>query len=634
VFPALFRTQILRGAKESEDEYWKARGFASLLLAIFPLKQMRERVAQDALQLTRAIKTEKKRSVALSCLIPCLPAELLPQAFSIVQSLQEARDRVEPLMAIVRTGNEPLLSQAVEETVNAARLSGDPLSRGETLAWLAVVAPEHLRQDIDREAQASLEEAWQVARAIDAPGYRGRALLKVLPLVASSLRKQVVAEVLEAAGRIESTTPGSEITWQTERVDLVTSLIPYLSDSELWQALNLVRAAGDEESRKQTLAALGPFVPEELVEACLTAARELRRPEDRVQALRALLPRLSGAVQESVFREAVETGRSLVGVWWVYALLGMSADAPEAMRETLVNEALASSRRLQKTTDLAKALAEVASYLADPHRQELLAEALQTAGRVEEPSERVSVLCELAQHLTPAQLREVIETLPGSLAPEQQAVALAWLLPHLPEKPLQQALQSARAIRDPRARALAFCGLACHFRDNEKGAIWQEALAAAELAAPTERPRIKADLLSYLQDDTRDRVCEEVLASVSSMDGLAKDLTVGQVARYAPVRLLGPALRMTRQTQLGAGVRRLVFPRMAARLAGAPREVLTALWLEVQGDANLLHYLSRWSRLELLSYLSFLAEAIFVMGGEKAVAEVFHAVVDTGRWWP
>jgi hypothetical protein len=73
---------------------------------------------------------------------------------------------------------------------------------------------------------------------------------------------------------------------------------------------------------------------------------------------------------------------------------------------------------------------------------------------------------------------------------------------------------------------------------------------------------------------------------------------------------------------------------MVSRLTGLPYPELAFLWSEVHNGENLLRFLAGRTRESLLSNLSALAPVIHKLDGEEAIAEVFSAIQDVGRWWP
>jgi hypothetical protein len=81
-------------------------------------------------------------------------------------------------------------------------------------------------------------------------------------------------------------------------------------------------------------------------------------------------------------------------------------------------------------------------------------------------------------------------------------------------------------------------------------------------------------------------------------------------------------------------LRARALPALVPRLATLPRPGLSRLWLEQQDGANLLRFLARCTRADLLADLRALAPVIAALGGEEAVAETFRAIQDVGRWWP
>jgi hypothetical protein len=169
------------------------------------------------------------------------------------------------------------------------------------------------------------------------------------------------------------------------------------------------------------------------------------------------------------------------------------------------------------------------------------------------------------------------------------------LAPHLPDSLLHEVLTATRQIEDEHARARALAGLALYL----PGTLLPDALAAAR--------QIK---------DNRDRAWALV-----------------DLAPHLPELLLSEALAAARQIK-DEHARARALAGLAPRLAALPYPIIARLWAEPQDGLPLLHSLARRSRSDLLADLRALAPVLATLGGEEAIAEIFRAIQDVGRWWP
>lgn len=131
------------------------------------------------------------------------------------------------------------------------------------------------------------------------------------------------------------------------------------------------------------------------------------------------------------------------------------------LSESLLSEALAATRMIEKESVRAQALRGLALHLPDTLRTIALQEALTAIQAIQNEDSRANTLLGLAPHL------------PESL--------LAELASYLPEALLPEALATARAIENVEYRAKSLVGLLPRFVELSHPAIlslWQELLEA------------------------------------------------------------------------------------------------------------------------------------------------------------
>jgi hypothetical protein len=522
--------------------------------------------------LAAGIADGRWRVEALAGLAPHLPPGLLGEALAVARGIAQEESRAEALAGLAPHLPVELLGEALA----AARGIADERWRAEALARLAPHLPVELMGEALATAWGTEDEGWRVY-----------ALVGLAPHLPAGL----LGEALAAVRRIK-------VGWILAYA--LVGLAPHLPAELMGEALAAARGIEDKRDRASALTGLAPHLPTDLLGEALAVAREVANERIRANALRGLAPHLP----VELMGEALATARGTEDEGWrVEALAGLAPHLPTG----LLGEALAVAREAANERIRANALRGLAPHLPAGEREAVLGEALAAARGIEDEEDRAEALVGLAPHL-PAGEREAV---------------------------LGEALAAARGMKSEWSRAEALVGLAPHLPAGEREAVLGEALAAARgMKSEWSQIFTLVELAPHLPAGEREVWLAEALAATREMkyeESRAEALAA--LAPHLPAELMGKALVATRR-MVNERRRAAALAALAPYLAAFPRPALGRWWLEEQQGANLLHFLARRMRRNLLADLAALAPVIHALGDEDAIAETFRAIQDVGRWWP
>jgi hypothetical protein len=436
-----------------------------------------EQALRETLAAAREIENEHARARALEGLVPHLPGRLLRDALAMAQEMGYEHvwtfALAELPLRLAELGQYEEALVAVQEIRWKRR-------RTETLAELASLLPETLKEEAAREALA-------VAREIGDGYDRILALARLAPHLPETLQEQALREALAAARTIRSAGGG--------RIEMEETVL-------------FVSCLAELGHYRETLAELPLRLAElgHLAEA-LVAAREVGDDHARAQALARLAPHLPEALKEQALREA------LAVAWEIgdecdraAALAGVGAHLPEALKEEAMQEALAVAQGIRYELARARALAYVTPYLPESLRRQAVTAVLECAR-------------------TKAWAWDF--TLEGTLTE-----ALAWLVTRLAELgDYKEALSTAREIGDEHDRAAALAELARRLAALPRSVVaslWVEAQDGATLLRFSAR-RSRPDLLSDI------RALAPLIAALGGDEAIAETFhAIQDVGRWWP----------------------------------------------------------------------------------------------------
>ena len=667
--------KALTVARGMPDERWRIR--ALIGMAPHLPEALKEQTFKDALAAAREVRgLSAERATALAVLIPHLPEALLGDALAAVKGIADGFWRAEMLAGLASHLPEIERVQTLQEALAAAQrqMEAEAMTReidgelpyaksrpysGSRLAGV-------LRILSFRMPEVLMAEALAAAQGITHEEKRAEVLAVLLPRLAELGHPE---DALTAARRIAD---------EWEQTEALAGLSSYLPETrrvrDLQDVIATAQAIADERGRAVALTRWALHSSEPLLREALATARGITDERWRTKALAGLLPRLAELGHPE---DALAAAQEIVDASWRAEVLGrLAPHLPEIERVQALREALATALEIGGEDRRAEALARLAPHLPEP----LLREAMATAREMGEwsrapgpskwriegktlagllprlaelgyPEEalrttipddgwKAETLARLAPHLPEPLLREALARV-RSLPPYQyqsQAKALARLLPRLaelgyPEEALAGLLPRLTDLIDKyddhptneRRRAEALARLAPHLPEP----LLREALATAHAETlAILLPRLAE--LGYPEETLR--AARGIEHDYWQADALAR------LAPHLPEPLLRCALAtaraLPRRDGWGRSIRAEALVALAARLAAVPRRDLARLWLHEQDGFNLLHFLARRTRQDLLGDLCALGPVIATLGGEEAIVETFHAIQDVGRWWP
>jgi len=510
---------------------------------------------------------------------------------------------------------------------------------------------------------ADVNRAWRLAeeefterRAASALALQCRYALIVTSI--NSLAKNVPPALLSAMVENGIWTPLKGLLYARQapnppqRAAALVGLVPHLPVVLLPEALAAARAIKDVRYRAEALTGLVPHLPQSVSETVLTealaAARAIEHEWYRTQALAGLAPHLPELARGQVLTEGLAAARVIEDEWYrTQALAGLTPHLPELAQTQVLAEGLVAARVIKDERYRAEALAGLAPYLPEPLWAQVLEEAWAAARRIWDEGDRAWALARLVPHLPELAQRQALEEawVAARVIKDERyrAWALAGLAPYLPElargQVLAEGLAAARAIEGGRHRAEVLAGLAPHLPESERVTVLVEALAAVQAIGDEDfRAEALAGLASYLPEPERVSVLKETPVTARAIESERRRLEMSaQLVSHLPEseqrQVLVEALVAARAME-NRESRSKALVGLAQRLAALSDPDLALLWLEERDGLNLLHFLARCQRQDLLTDLRALAPVISALGGAEAVVETFRAIQDVGRWWP
>lgn len=555
----------LAGIREIEKESDRVEAFVALA------PHLPSELLADALGLvaTPEIFGAEGRAKPLEALAPRLPVDLLHQAFEIIREMDVSDDQAAALTSLAPYLPQSLLSEALELVSQAYYWSSYRLNRAKLVAALAPHLPPAL-----------IPEAVVIAEAITTPFYRTAALMAFPHYGQPEQRLDMMRQALkaaQAAGNINDRTEG------------IVLLAPHLPPELLPEAVTIARTIGDKEPydtayRKQALVALAPHLPPALQAEVIAAVRTwwpVCFSGDVAAVLAALAPYLSQDLMPAALAIARETirraysgdeqsrdyYRHVVDDFIPAALLALVPYLPRQ----LMPEALEAASEIQADNARSYALAAVAPHLPP----ELLPKALQIARQVQEPNwagYRARALAALSQYGAPAALDEALTIAQQGEAEDDSVLTLPRLLVTGARlSPLEQraafldeALKAAREIFNPRYRSEALTEVAASLPSESRQAVLDEALKAAdEIQKPIDHALTLGRLIPYLPLKQRPRVLTQALKGIQK--AFKNDVVDRTSARITLLSLLAPFLPPQQLKQALAEARATSNPALRGR---------------------------------------------------------------------
>lgn len=145
--------RLLHRAMEIARSVENVEQCLSVFMSLVPyLLDERRAVLNDLLKMTRGLPFEYKRARALADLIPLLPEEMLPEAFSIAQGIEEPFDRVSAYLALVKKVDGERQRSIIGECWQLIKAIDNGYDAASALSTLAPLLPASAARDLAQSA--------------------------------------------------------------------------------------------------------------------------------------------------------------------------------------------------------------------------------------------------------------------------------------------------------------------------------------------------------------------------------------------------------------------------------------------------------------------------------------------------
>jgi alkylhydroperoxidase/carboxymuconolactone decarboxylase family protein YurZ len=479
---------------------------------------LRDVLNADALAAAAGVR-DGERGQALAALAPYLSGSLMAGALDAARAILEEASRAQALTGLAPHVGEDQCRAVLTEALAAATA----IRRGSTALISRVTQRAGALAALAPYLSGSLmTEALDAARAIGDEDSRAQALTGLAPHVGQDQCRAVLTEALAAATAISRSTRSLARDGTPERAERLAALAPYLPEDLLEQALTAAIGISHEDSRADALVGLVPHLPEDMISRVLKAIPDLGRYQDRaIEKLAPLLPEHFRARVVTIAESAADDftrGRCLVAL------------APYLSADLLAQAVALTADRPSHEDYRVSALVKLAPYLPD----DLHAQAMKAADTISTDYKRVKAQIALAVH---APAKSQAAELSQALAALWAHVTYGWLdplaelAPRLaPDVALQSVLSSTLSSDEKRSQALVV--LAPYLA----GASLTEALSAAA-AIGIVRFRVEALTALALQasaNQRRDALTMALAASSSTHIAVYKAEFLSRLAPHAP----------------------------------------------------------------------------------------------------
>jgi NB-ARC domain/APAF-1 helical domain len=524
------------------------------------------------------IPTQAQRASAIGKLAPYLPKSILPQALEAARSIKNACYRVEALAALALR-----IPELWPEALEVARSIENAHYRVEALEIL-----------LPRLPKSTLPQALEVARSIEDAYYRVKALEILLP----RLPKSTLPQALEVARSIE------DAHYRVEALARLAPHIPELCLEALDVALSSIETFwSNEYFELESLTELVHNIPESMLPQALQLTHSIRKDSFHSRVIKILNYRINS-------KENIQCDGDVI----LTIPTTSSAASENTEKESLVPEkeslvlSLAAARSIRDDSEVVITLGQLISLLP----QSLFIDSLKIVYQVDSLFERTKILCDLIPRL-PELKHKVLEDINTIIEASDRIVALTKIVSYMPET-LPIALDIARKNSYGFNRGLTLSKLLPFMPE-----LVPEVLQIARSTQSAGRVHILSALIPYQPD-----LLEEAL------DSARRERNV-----YIRSNILSSLVPFSRE----------ILPEVLEAIYSFPGDVPRAYALgKLVAQCNfgsqnytfwveIIHTLANSDRQDLLRNIPNLKKAIFELGGEEAIVEVFQAIQDISRWW-
>jgi len=668
-----------------ENGYWRSKALVFFGLNLPETEKME--LIEEIFSITKSIRIESQKGEILGMIAPNLSASFLKGALleawkikksyrryealeNIIFNLKDPQEAVEiarKIMVAVKIKDQNLKKQALEEIMSNLHNPQEAVAIvGKIKNWeertedvVSIAKKLHNRpkprnpiswntQGVDRKFKDILFDAetlekpqkmLEMSRAMGDQQWRN----EILAMIAFDRLKPILKEAFEIARKIED---------EQSRAEALSRIAANLLEPN--EMIQLAREIPEEYWKAETLAKIAPSLPQseklEVLKEALDIALRIRDMQSKAEILASIASNMHNP--QEILRIAKDIGDEH---WRAEVLISIATnmyDPQEILKvakdigdENWRSEVLASIApnlndprgMLEVAKDIgderwkAEALLRTAAKLPEP----LLNDALNVANNISSPHWRVKALASIAPSLQETQKKRVMEVAlkaTKKIKDEHwKAEALAWIS-SIPSNPID-ALEVAVKIRKLSKRAEILAEIGPKLSDPQKKEVLNEAhRVASEINEKYERSKMLAKIAAIVPEPKKTNMLNEALQSALEIDEVDKKVKVlAEISSDLPELQKREALKKVLEITREIGdyrQRAKVLAEIAPLSKEIPQNILYPLWHDTH------RILSRRSRRNLLSDLSALIPAIFVLGGTDALKESASAIEDVGRWWP
>jgi len=618
--------KALAAALAIQNEYSRAQVLTALAT------KLTSELLPKALAAAQAIQDEYSRAQVLTALADKLP-EALPKALAAAQAIQDEYSRAQALTTLADK-----LPEALPKALAAAQAIQDEVRRAQALTTLADKLPEALPQALaaalaiqdevrrayvlialaDKLPEALLPQALAAALAI-----QDNSRAYVLTALANKLTPELLPKALEATLAIHEY---HQVTVLTALSDKFPEVLP--------KALAAALAIQDEFYYSKALTTLVGKLPQTFPEA-LEAIHLLREESRRAEALVFLADKVAPELLLEALGTALDIRDEHLRARALKALTG--AFTPKLLEDLATN--LTYSSKYDSTDRLAT--------LLDALKPKLLLELLEAALAIQDEPQRAEALTVLSDKL-PEALPKAFEAALAIQDEPQRAKALTVLSDKLPEA-LPKAFEAALAIQEEYDRSDVLTALANKLTPELLPKALQAALAmqrashraevltalvdklpevlpkALEAALVTQGEYDRANVLTALANKLTPELLPRALEAVSTFRGQSHSpRVIIALADNLMPELLPKVLKVALSIQPE-------YDRATALAALNPSFISASNRFDLWKDT--LHFISSYTRPDLLSDLTALTPLLVALGTEAIATETAQAIQDVAKWW-
>lgn len=487
-------------------------------IALHTSGALQDRISDDALAAAREIPFPAWRASELLLIIPSLNAskqpEVLAEAYNdaLAEAYNDASvenpDATHParfveicsrFASLLDYLQPEMRERVIPWALDVARLVKDEYRMG-ALLDLAAHLPEEMRVAIEGEAHTILLE---LASAQDDP-FNVSALTPILLGLPDRLRRIWIDDAVEL---LMSSIKEHQI---DDIVELAPELKPAKREALLLKCLTLATAAIDRGARARALAALAKELTGqqslEVLGLALEAAAAIQDDHYRIATLAAIGPYLPPELLE---RAMIEIASVTAPYTRTRGLSLLAKGAREGSRAPVITAALTALRLVDDEIVWAEQAETLVPLLPDDQKAAFLAEAIDLATATPDPSRRQEALTILApllpDFLTPALTDKVLSVISDMSTGWGQTRVLTALAPRLSLSQLEAVADWADGLADLNQRVTLQSVLARYLPEDRRQSLVAQGLDAVLRSSGTMEnsafARTLAELLPNLSDD-------------------------------------------------------------------------------------------------------------------------------------